>query len=442
MVETLKAAQDALEQLLLEGDTDIVFNPRTKRYEDLQDTIAIPDDSDVDKPHALEASRRRVIVHRNPEDAIPYRPRPQLRSLSPLPYRPGPNLRRPEKSPKVVKEPTPIVYVSTPKDGEVRLYRGDRCAFMRSVGVQKSGKWKTRPKSSSKDEEGKVIIPSKYKCEEEAAQGQAWVENLIREGTRTDPKNTSTPSHWQGISQQIREKSLQFPPFSRGLPYPTDINFPPAEYSPAVDDIPRASMIEVAALEPAPTDDSCRPPSRLPSLPRILPPQASAQVTVQRSDRTETQNNSRDIVQSTNTPRDEAQAITTAHPIRRIPSLMDIKITPPESLPLPSAVARNPFAPRRPKHRSNKPGCWNCGLLSHSYSDCEEPRAKFCYRCGTPGKDTHTCPHCPERASLPPRSREGESMPDPLAALAHVEAAEAVQRESSPKQRTERAQSG
>ena len=274
MAETLEVARTALNQLLLEGESDIVYNPQTQRYEDLKDTI-VPRSSDEDKPHALEAPRRRLKVHRSPEDAIPYRPKPQIRSISPLPYRPGPNLRKPEKQPPKVQSPKKVVYVSTPEDGEVRLYRGDRCAFMRSVGIQKNGKWKTRPKSSPADAEGKIIIPTKYQGKEQQVPDPNWAHEVIQEAHRTDPKDASTPAHWWGVSRAIRKESLRFPPFSNGLPYPTDLHFPPAEYRPQVDDNRQPIGMAVAALDEIPcanpfkgtTDNPPLSQSQLPQIP-------------------------------------------------------------------------------------------------------------------------------------------------------------------------------
>ena len=424
MTASMTAAEQAVRHLNLNTETDLIYNPRTCLYEDLGETIAVPDtDDEFDKPKALEAARRRIIVHRNPDDAIPYKPRPQLRSLSPLPYRPGPNLRRPEKKKEPKKKtPEPIVYVSTPEDGEVRLYRGDRCAFMRSVGTQKTGRWKTRPKSPSKVEEGKIIIPTKYRQEAEERRSVDWAQQMVEKGYRTDPKNFKTPDHWMAISEEIAKESKKLPPFSRGLPYPTELHgFPPAEYRAAVDDNRPPISSAAAAL-----DD------------RDEPPQDSIGVGPSNNSRkhpwwmsSDDEDNSKVPKSNFNSPTvpcdPPASRAESPRMVKKVPSLMDLHIPRPDCIPPMAYYTRNPFAPRLPVKRASKPGCWNCESLGHGYSDCEEPKRKFCYRCGAPGRDVNTCPHCLAQAYPPPHSREGETEPRLMADSKVVEASEARQ---------------
>ena len=41
-----------------------------------------------------------------------------------------------------------------------------------------------------------------------------------------------------------------------------------------------------------------------------------------------------------------------------------------------------------------RPGCWNCGNLGHSFRYCKVVRKAFCYRCGEPDQNAHTCTAC------------------------------------------------
>lgn len=42
-----------------------------------------------------------------------------------------------------------------------------------------------------------------------------------------------------------------------------------------------------------------------------------------------------------------------------------------------------------------KPGCWNCGCLTHQYTMCDKPFTRiFCFHCGYDGYKTRDCPNC------------------------------------------------
>ncbi|XP_012273669.1 uncharacterized protein LOC105696077 [Orussus abietinus] len=41
--------------------------------------------------------------------------------------------------------------------------------------------------------------------------------------------------------------------------------------------------------------------------------------------------------------------------------------------------------------------CWNCLQLGHSYSQCPQPRRRFCYGCGMPGMLRKGCSKCASR---------------------------------------------
>ena len=70
-----------------------------------------------------------------------------------------------------------------------------------------------------------------------SAPAEQWAINLIEEGVKSDPRDFSTPNHWLAISKKIAAFSKMFPPFSTGLPYPTETSaFPPADYISPADD--------------------------------------------------------------------------------------------------------------------------------------------------------------------------------------------------------------
>ena len=55
--------------------------------------------------------------------------------------------------------------------------------------------------------------------------------------------------------------------------------------------------------------------------------------------------------------------------------------------------------------RDPRPGeCWNCQKLGHRYSECSEPKAYFCYKCGKPDVRLDNCPKC-YRSYQPPPDR-------------------------------------
>lgn len=55
---------------------------------------------------------------------------------------------------------------------------------------------------------------------------------------------------------------------------------------------------------------------------------------------------------------------------------------------------RQPPSPRLTrKSPATESACWNCGG-PHFYSRCPKPRGRFCYRCGTQGVTTNSCPKC------------------------------------------------
>lgn len=39
-------------------------------------------------------------------------------------------------------------------------------------------------------------------------------------------------------------------------------------------------------------------------------------------------------------------------------------------------------------------GCWNCGRKEHRWSDCKDPRRKFCFKCGRKDVTVRTCSKC------------------------------------------------
>lgn len=43
---------------------------------------------------------------------------------------------------------------------------------------------------------------------------------------------------------------------------------------------------------------------------------------------------------------------------------------------------------------TDKPLCWNCKSASHRFRSCDQPKKKFCFKCGHPEVTTPTCPHC------------------------------------------------
>ena len=53
--------------------------------------------------------------------------------------------------------------------------------------------------------------------------------------------------------------------------------------------------------------------------------------------------------------------------------------------------------------RDPRPGeCWNCQKLGHRYSECSEPKAYFCYKCGKPKVRVDNCPKCYRSYQPPP----------------------------------------
>lgn len=46
------------------------------------------------------------------------------------------------------------------------------------------------------------------------------------------------------------------------------------------------------------------------------------------------------------------------------------------------------------KPKEDLPNCWNCGKTGHKFRKCQEPRRKFCYRCGHQNVMANTCPNC------------------------------------------------
>lgn len=52
------------------------------------------------------------------------------------------------------------------------------------------------------------------------------------------------------------------------------------------------------------------------------------------------------------------------------------------------------------KPKEDHPNCWNCGKTGHKFRKCQDPRRKFCYRCGRPNVIANTCPNCSEKNGL------------------------------------------
>ena len=53
--------------------------------------------------------------------------------------------------------------------------------------------------------------------------------------------------------------------------------------------------------------------------------------------------------------------------------------------------------------RDPLPGeCWNCQKFGHRYSECSEPKAYFCYKCGKPNVRVDNCPKCFQPLQPPP----------------------------------------
>lgn len=46
-----------------------------------------------------------------------------------------------------------------------------------------------------------------------------------------------------------------------------------------------------------------------------------------------------------------------------------------------------------PRRKNKSLDCWNCGG-NHLYANCNEPRGRFCYRCGRKGEVVSSCPSC------------------------------------------------
>lgn len=52
------------------------------------------------------------------------------------------------------------------------------------------------------------------------------------------------------------------------------------------------------------------------------------------------------------------------------------------------------------KPKDDLPSCWNCGKTGHKFRKCQDPRRKFCYRCGHQNVMANTCPNCLEKNGL------------------------------------------
>lgn len=60
-----------------------------------------------------------------------------------------------------------------------------------------------------------------------------------------------------------------------------------------------------------------------------------------------------------------------------------------------SARTRNPRLAASNPLQAEKEGivCWNCKIVGHGHRNCQQPRRKFCYRCGRPGVVASECLH-------------------------------------------------